>query len=124
MVRRVAESLAPNDGTEQSRLIKETVEKAVPVLEKMEEDSNGRLQVTLHQLRGGRMGCYRFVQGNTIEALMVEVVHVQKLPWAVPLFSSLKAELKAFKQIADQCDITMDCWEFWRTYYLSLPGKK
>jgi len=58
---------------------------------------------------------------NTLEALMIEVEHVHRLPWAVPLFNSLKTELKSFKLIADRCDITMDSWEFWRTYYLSLP---
>jgi hypothetical protein len=120
-VQRVVQLIAPNDINEQRRLIKETVDKARPVLDKMEEDSNGRLRGTLQQLRGCRMASFVFIKGNTLEALMIEVQQVQFLPWAVPLFNSLKLELKAFKQIADNCDITMDPWEFWRTYYLSLP---
>lgn len=91
------------------------------MLDQMEEDSNGRLRNTLHQLKGCRLAYWRFVRNNTLKALRVECVHVQKLPWAVPLFASLMAELESFKKIADKCDIALDAWEFWRTYYLSLP---
>jgi hypothetical protein len=87
----------------------------------MEEDTNGRLRDTIDQLKGCRMADFGFIQRNTIEALMIEIEQVQFLPWAVPLINGLKLELRAFKLIADRCDITMDRWEFWRTYYLSLP---
>jgi hypothetical protein len=82
MGRRVAEILAPNDDNEQRRLIQETVYKAAPVLEKIEEDTNGRLSDTIQQLRGCK-------KNKTIEALNIEIEHVHKLPWAVPLFVSL-----------------------------------
>ena len=120
-VQRVAQLIAPNDINEQRRLIQVTVDKARPVLDKMEEDSNGRLRSTLDKLRGCRMLDHGFIKNNTLEALNIEIHQVQFLPWAVPMINGLKSELNAFKLIADKCDITMDRWEFWRTYYLSLP---
>jgi hypothetical protein len=47
MVRRVTEIFAPNDDNEQRRLIQETVYKAVSVLKKIEEDTNGRFSDTI-----------------------------------------------------------------------------
>jgi hypothetical protein len=120
-VQRVAQLIAPNDINEQRRLIQITVDKARPVLDKMEEDTETRLRDTLNQLRGCRMADFGFIKNNTLEALNIEIHQVQFLPWAVPLFNGLKSELNAFKLIADKCDITMDRWEFWRTYYISLP---
>jgi hypothetical protein len=120
-VQGVAQLIAPNDINEQRRLIQVTEDKARPVLDKMEEDLNGRVRSTLDKLRGCRMLDHGFIMNNTHEALMIEINQVLFLPWAVPLINSLKSELKAFKLIADKYDITMDRWEYRRTYYLSLP---
>jgi hypothetical protein len=121
-VQRVAALIAPGDVHEQGRLINLTVAKAVPVLEKMEEDTNVRLRDTLQQLEACRLGNFEYIARNTLEALLIEVEKAQFLPWGVRIIASLKMELPAYKKIADQCDTNMDRWEFWRTYYLSLPA--
>jgi hypothetical protein len=95
-------------------LINLTVAKAVPVLEK--------IKVTLQQLEACQLGDHGYIAGNTLEALLVGVEKAQFLPWGVGIIDSLKKELPSFKKIADQYDPNMDRWEFWRTYYLSLPA--
>lgn len=120
-VRIVAQSIAPNDIVEQNRLVALAVAKAVIVAQKMERDSVTRFRDTLNLFEASRNLNFRFVKDNTIEALNVAIESVQFIPLAVPIFNQLKAELNAYKKIADKCDREMDTWVFWRTYYLALP---
>jgi hypothetical protein len=117
----VAKLIAQNDVAEQDRLVKLTVAKAVIVAQKLESDSLGRFRDTLNILEGCRTLNFRFVEMNTIEALHVAIQSVQFIPSAVPLFGQLQSELVKYKKIADKCDLEMDTWVFWRTYYLELP---
>jgi hypothetical protein len=116
----VAKLIAQNDVAEQDRLVKLTVAKAVIVAQKLESDSLGRFRDTLNILEGCRTLNFRFVEMNTIEALHVAIQSVQFIPSAVPLFGQLQSELVKYKK-TDKCDLEMDTWAFWRTYYLELP---
>lgn len=117
----MAAIIAPNDVDEQRRLITLTVAKAIPVVEKIEADTIGRLDNTLDQLKGCRMTDFTFVANNTEGTLMEEMIVVQYLPWAVPIYEGLRMEFPADKKVADRCDPNMERWGFWRTHYLLLP---
>ena len=118
----VAAQIAPNNLPRQQELIQQTVAKAVVVLEKIESDSLTRFKDTLQVLRGCRLVGYQFVKDTTYEALEEEIVFIQHLPVAVPLFDDLHAELRTYKKLADGFDREEDDgWAFWRRYYISLP---
>lgn len=92
------------------------------MLEKIESDSLTRFKDTLQVLRGCRLVGYQFVKDTTHEALEEEIVFIQQLPVAVPLFDDLHAELRTYKKLADGFDREEDDgWAFWRRYYISLP---
>jgi hypothetical protein len=127
------------------QLVVENAAKLQSVVEKMEDDTEGRLRPTLDVLHACEFADYLYVAEHTIEALRDQLVFVLRLPVAVPMIEALRAELSTYKRLALMFrlqhpavlplpvadlnaerkrpnDLGKVQWTFWRTYYSQLPN--
>lgn len=121
-MRYVAREIAEDDLNEEQHLVEMTILKARVVLEKLESDTVTRFRDTLHVLRGCRLLGYAFIKETTFEALQEEVDFIQYLPIAGTSLDGLRAELRTYKNLADNFNAEdPDGWLFWRRYFIRLP---
>ena len=107
-------------------LVKEAALRLLPVYEKMDADSVGRLDDTMRVLRACRLFNYEFVARTPLVALRTEVPHVAHIPLCYARLRALEDELETYHHRAlEHYDVAADervsLWDFWCAAALALP---
>ena len=105
-----------------------TIDKMIPVYEKMLYDTNYRMSDTISIFRACRLFNYNFVAKTNILALRNEFIHIHHIPLAsLKHMPDLLAEVSLYKELSD-AEITKEVleriplWDFWLTHALELPN--
>jgi hypothetical protein len=117
---------------QKDNLIEQAAARALPVYEKMQADTNGRLRRTLMLLRACRLLDFRFIAGNPLESLDSELDKIVVIALCHDLLPQLRAELKRYKELADaqmavvipegeEDDEKFSLWSFWLRNAIELP---
>ena len=113
------------DGATRDALVTSTAFRLRPVYDKMDGDSDRRLDDTLNVLRACRMFNYEFIARTPLPALQQEVARVAHIPLCYARLHALEGELEAYRLHAlarfAVVGERVSLWDFWCAAALMLP---